>query len=497
MRATVKPNHPQETHLDDAVIIGSGPNGLAAAVTLARAGLRVRVLEAAPSIGGAARTLPLTIDGYRHDVGAAVHPLALASSFFRAFQLDRRVSFAIPEVSYAHPLAGSRGGLAYRSLQRTAAQLGKDGTAWRHLLGPLAAHIDEISDFTAKQMLRVPRYPVSAIRFALRALEQGGPAWDLRFREDTAPALLTGVMAHNIGRLPSLPSAAVGLVLAGHAHARGWPVPIGGTQSIIDAMADDVRAHGGIIEAGVEVQSLRELAGASVVIANTSAKGLARIGAGLLPDQYVRRLGRFRYGNGVAKVDYALSEQVPWSFPGARLSPTVHLGGTRRNMQLAERAVASSDRSKTPYILVSQPTIVDPTRAPRGRHTLWAYMHVPASSPHDPTDIITRAIESHAPGFRDTILASRSHSATQLETIDANLVGGDISSGEISMTQLLSRPVLSPRPWATPVRGVYLASSSTPPASGVHGLAGYYAAVLALKQVHGLDSPPLGLGTER
>lgn len=479
--------------MDDAVVVGSGPNGMAAAVTLARAGLRVRVLEKADTIGGAARTLPLTLDGFRHDLGAAVHPLALASPFFQAFGLAERIEFVVPEVSYAHPLTGADGGAAYRDLDLTAELLGRDGDAWDRLFRPLVGDVAGLTDFTASQMLRWPGAPLTAARFGLRVLEQGSPLADARFRERVAPALLTGAVAHSIGRLPSLASAAVGLTLAAHAHAGGWPVPVGGSQSIIDAMADDLEAHGGVIETGQEVTDLRALSDARIVIADTSARGLARIGRSVLPADYLRRLGRLRYGDGVAKVDFALSGPVPWSFAPARQSPTVHLGGSRAQIRAAEASVASGRVAASPYVLVSQPTIVDPTRAPAGRHVLWAYIHVPHGSPHDPTDDVVRMVEEAAPGFRDLVLASSSLTARDLARLDPNLVGGDISGGAITLPQLLARPRISPRPWRTPAEGVYLGSSSTPPATGVHGLSGFYAARLALKDVLGLPVPDLSM----
>jgi phytoene dehydrogenase-like protein len=479
----------------DAVVVGAGPNGLAAAVVFARAGLSVRVYERDETIGGGARTGELTLPGFLHDICSAVHPLALSSGFFRAFQLARRIDLVIPEISYAQPLDDGRAGIAWRDLDRTAEALGVDGPAWRRLLGPLVSHAGEVAQFTGSQVLQLPRHPSTVARLGLRILEQGsGFAWDRRFTTEEAPALLTGVLAHSSQRMPSLASAAGGLVLATSAHSRGWPIPIGGSGSIVEAMAADIRLHGGEIITGTEVGSVSELPEARAILFDLTPRALARIAADRLPERYRKALDRFRYGNGVAKVDFALSEPVPWRNPELAAAGTLHLGGTREEMVASEKEVASGRHPDSPYVLVAQPSAFDSTRAPEGKHVLWSYTHVPNGSMRDRTEAITAQIERFAPGFRDTILASASRTAIDVERHNPNYVGGDIAGGAMSLAQLIARPVLSPVPWRTPADGLYLCSSSTPPGPGVHGLAGYYAAVTALKDRFGIShAPDLGI----
>lgn len=474
----------------DAIVVGAGPNGLAAAVTLARAGLSVRVYEAAPDPGGGARTEELTLPGYRHDVCSAVHPMALASPFFRDFGLERRIDLRLPPVSYGHPLDGGRAGLAWRDLDRTADELGRDGRAYARLLRGLAANAAALMDTIGSSLVRVPRHPFVAVRFGLAVLEQGSAAWNARFREDVAPAMLTGVAAHAIRPMPSLATAGAGLVLTAHAHARGWPIPVGGSSAIIGAMVDDLRAHGGEVVTDAAIDDLAALPPARAVLLDVTPRALDRIAGARLPDRYRRALRRFRYGNAAAKVDFALSGPVPWANGALAEAGTVHVGGSRAEIAAGEREVARGRHPESPYVLVSQPSIVDPTRAPAGHQTLWTYTHVPAGSTLDPTEAVVRQIERFAPGFRDIVLASSARSAVDLEADNPNYIGGDIASGAPTLRQLVRRPVVSPDPWRTPLSGVYLASSSTPPGPGVHGLAGWHAARSALRHEFGVTEAP-------
>ncbi|KQO64989.1 phytoene desaturase family protein [Curtobacterium sp. Leaf261] len=478
---------------DDAIVVGAGPNGLAAAVVLARAGLRVTVLERDDRIGGGARTEELTLPGFRHDICSAVHPMGAVSGFFRRFQLDRRIRMITPDISYAHPLDGGRAGIAHRSLAETAAGLGPDGPAFARLVGGLVRNDDALAEFSLSSLLQIPRHPATMVRFGLAMLDQGLPWWNARWRGEEAPAMLAGVMAHAIRPMPSPSASAAGLALAVHAHARGWPVPEGGSQSIVDAMAADIVAHGGTIETGIEVSSLDEVAGARVSVFDVSARAMADIGGERLPSGYAMRLRRFRYGNAASKVDFALSQPVPWTNEAVRRSPTVHLGGTRAEVARAENDVAAGRHARDPFVLVVQQGAVDPSRAPAGKAALWAYTHVPAGSTIDQTEVITAAIERYAPGFRDTILASTSRTATDLEFHNPNYVGGDIATGAPSVVQLAARPIVSTDPWRTPVPGVYLGSASTPPGPSVHGLGGAYAARSALRHEFGLDLPDLSI----
>ena len=474
----------------DAIVVGAGPNGLAAAVTLARAGLAVTVHEREATIGGGSRTAELTLPGFRHDVCSAVHPLAFASGFFRRFGLEKRVEFFVPELSYGHPFDGGRAGLAWRDLDRTVDELGRDGSAYRRLMGPLVERADKVAQFTGSPLLSAPRHPLTALRFGWRALEQGSIDWNTRFREDLAPAMLSGIGAHTIRPMPSLAAAAVSLSLGAYAHARGWPIPLGGSQAIVDALADDLRAHGGTIITGSEVSSLAELPRAKAVLMDVTPRALTAIAGSRLPAAYLRRLERFRYGNGVAKVDFALSGPVPWRNDDLWRAGTVHLGGNRAEIARAERAVAQGRHSADPYVLVAQPSVGDPARAPAGAHALWTYTHVPRGSTVDQAEAVTRQIERFAPGFRDRILAVSSRTAIDLERENPNYVGGDIAGGEAGFAQLVARPVLSTEPWRTPTAGIYLCSSSTPPGPGVHGLAGYYAARSALRHEFGIRAAP-------
>ncbi|MGA7146929.1 MAG: NAD(P)/FAD-dependent oxidoreductase [Microbacterium sp.] len=474
----------------DAIVVGAGPNGLAAAVTLARAGLSVRVYERADRAGGGAATRELTLPGFAHDVCSAVHPLAFESRFFREFGLRDRVDFLTPELSFAHPLDGGRAGLAYRDLARTRDALGADGRAYERLMRPLVEHSTEVADFTGSSLLGIPADPVTAVSFALRALEQGSPAWNRRFRGDAAPALLTGVAAHTILPQPSIAAAGAGLALGAYAHSRGWPIPVGGSQAIVDAMVEDLRAHGGEVVLGHEVTSLAALPAARVTLLDVTPRALLRLAADAVPGRYRRALEGFRYGGGVAKVDFALSAPVPWTHTEVQQAGTVHVGGTRGEIADAENQVNRGHLPERPYVLVSQPSTFDATRAPAGQHTLWTYTHVPAGSTADRQEAVIRQIERFAPGFRDTILATSSRSAVEVERHNPNYPGGDIAAGAPSLRQIVRRPVLSPDPWRTPIPGVYLASASAAPGPGVHGLVGWFAARSALRHDFGSRAIP-------
>lgn len=493
----------------DAVVVGSGPNGLAAAVTLARAGLGVRVLEAQPTVGGGARTVPIPelASDLLFDLCSAVHPMAWASPFFRAFDLSARgVELVAPDVAYAQPLDGGRAGLAFRDLTRTADRLGPDGDAWRDLLGPLAAHWRQVTALamgdkrTVRGMLEGAREVghtstagalASAVRPGLRfgaaLLEQGGPRWDRRFLTEEAKALLAGVAAHNITPLPSLAGAGTALLLAALAHADGgWAIPVGGSQAITNAMVSDLEAHGGTVEAGRRVESWRDLPPARVVFFDTTPSTLLWVAGERIRSTRRAALNRFRYGNAAAKVDFVLSGPIPWQVPDVGRASTVHVGGTRAELVAAEDAVAHGLHADRPTVLVSDPSIADPGRIRGGLRPLWTYAHVPSGSTEDVTETVTRQIERFAPGFRDTVLASASSTAREIGEHNPNYVAGDIYAGELTLAQLVKRPVVSTAPWRTPLPGVYLCSSATPPGPAVHGMNGWWAAKLALRERFGI-----------
>jgi phytoene dehydrogenase-like protein len=480
--------------MPDAVIVGTGPNGLAAGVVLARAGLEVELVEGADTIGGGARTKELMLDGHFHDVCSAVHPMALGSPFFQAFELAKRVEFVVPEIAYAHPLDTSRPGIAYSDIDKTAEYLGTDGRAWKQLLGPLVRNIGALANVSGGALLRIPNHPVMALQLGLRTLEQGSIVWNRRFKTETAKALLTGVNAHSIGKLPSLATAGAGLTLAAHAHAQGWPIPRGGSQAIADAMATDIVAHGGVIRTSSPIETMSDLPNATAYLFDTSAKAMVDIASQTLPHKYKRTVESFQYGNGVTKLDFILSDPVPWSHPEFAKTGTLHLGGNRAELAHSESQVARGVHPESPYMLVSQPSGFDNSRCPPGRHILWTYAHVPKNSDFDMKERCVSQIERFAPGFRDTIIEVKQTKASELSEYNPNYIGGDISAGAVTMWQILKRPVLSPDPWKTPAKGIYLCSSSTTPGPGVHGLCGMHAAASALKHEFGINSlPALGM----
>jgi len=472
----------------DVTVVGSGPNGLSAAVICARAGLKVQVLEAQPSLGGGARTLPdPEFGGVRHDICSAIHPLALASPFFAEFDLRARgVELAVPEISYANPLPGLPAVLAYRDLQRTCAGL-EDGDSWRRLLGPLADRGTQVVDVLIGDRRSVPGSLTAAALLAPRMLAQGTPAWG-SLRGEDARALFSGVAAHTIAPMPSLVSAGAGLLLATLGHTVGWPVPVGGSQVIADALIADLRAHGGELHTGVEVDAPPP----GVVLYDTAPTALLGIYGDALPERYAAALRRYRYGPGVAKVDFVLSQDVPWSDERLAGAATLHLGGNREQMAHAEREIAAGRHAEWPMILAAQSFTADPGRVDaQGRRPFWTYAHVPADSPLDQTAAITGVLERFAPGFSDIVLAAHAVPASKMNGHNANYVGGDIGVGGNTLTHALLGPTPRVDPWATPVPGAYLCSSATPPGGGVHGMSGFYAARTMLRREFDLGVPSL------
>lgn len=472
-----------------ATVVGSGPHGLVAAVTLARAGYAVRVLEAADAPGGGARTAELTLPGFRHDVASAVHPATLASPWFRAFGIAERVEWIVPDASFGHPLDDAPAAIAWRSLERTADGLGSDGPRWRRLFEPLRDHLDDVVEVTSDTLVRVPRHPLALARFGARAMGLGTPLEAALLRTEAGRALWSGVAAHAPSRMPSLAGAGAGALLAAHAHSpHGWPLPRGGAQAITDALVADLAAHGGTVECGVRVDDLStldigDLRRGDLLFLAGSPRLIETLPG--VPARYLRAVRAFRYGPGVAKVDAALDGPIPWRDETLATVPTVHVGGSATEIRAAESDVISGRVPSRPYVLLTQPSVVDDSRAPAGAAVLWAYVHVPAGSDLDPTEAVLAQLERFAPGVRERILATHSTSAARLAALNPAAIGGDGLGGALTIRNLVRRPVLSGTPWRTPVRGVYLASSGAPPGPSVNGMAGWHAARTAIGDAGG------------
>jgi len=468
----------------DAVVIGSGPNGLCAAITLAQAGRKVLVREAQPTIGGSCRSAELTLPGFTHDICSTVQALASVSPMIKSLPLAKYgLELIEPLAAYAHPLDDGTAAVAYRSIEQTAATLGNDAQSYMKHIGPLAEHWDELSaDLLAPP--RVPRHPLLLAKFGLDAIRSARGLADHWFTGLHARGLFAGVAAHAILPFDWLASASMGLVLALSAHAVGWPIAKGGSQCLSDALAAHLRSLGGVIATDAPVQSLDELGKTKMVLCDITPRQLLRIAGEKLPIQYRKRLERFRYGPGVWKMDWALDGPIPWKAQECALAGTVHLGGTLEEIADSERAPWQGRVHDRPYVLLVQPTLFDSTRAPAGKHIAWAYCHVPNGSMVDMTARIGAQIERFAPGFRERIIGRSSMSPLIMERHNANLIGGDITGGAMMFSQLFTRPVARLNPYATPIPGLYLCSASTPPGGGVHGMCGYWAAKTALAHDH-------------
>ena len=463
----------------DAVVAGAGPNGLAAGIVFAQAGKRVLLVEATSAIGGGVRTAEITIPGFLHDLCSAVYPLGVGSPFFRTLPLEREgLDWIHPPAAVAHPFDDGSVVLVQRSIDATAEQLGSDAERYRELFGRLAAHWAGL-EYSILAPPRWPRDPIALARFGWTALQPAGAAARRIFREPRARALFAGLAAHSMLPLENYASSAFALVLGATAHVHGWPIVRGGSQKLADALADYFRSLGGAIALNRPVRSLADLPPARITLLDFTPRQLLGIGRGALPSSYRRRLRKYRYGMAAFKVDWAISEPVPWRNSGCRQAATVHLGGTLEEIARAERLVWRGLIPDRPFVLLAQPSLFDASRAPPGKHTLWAYCHVPNGCDFDMTNRIEAQIERFAPGFRETILARTVSRPADLERRNANLVGGDINGGAPLLGQLLFRPTRSL--YATPVKGLYLCSAATPPGGGVHGMCGYFAAQRALR----------------
>lgn len=462
-----------------AYVIGSGPNGLTAAIMLARAGVKTTVLEAQATLGGGLRSAELTLPGFVHDVCSAVHPMAVSSPAFKSFPLEQHgLEWIQPEVPLAHPLDGGRAAVLERSIDATVARLGVDAAAYERTFRPLAEQWDRLIAETLAP-LHVPRHPLLFARFGLLAPWPAISVARSLFRTAEGRALFAGNAAHSVLPLERAGSAAFGLILGLAGHAVGWPIPRGGSQRIADALISYFKSLGGTVVANAEVRSLDEVKDASIVMCDVTPRQLLKIAGDCLPENYSRKLSRYRYGPGVFKMDWALDGPIPWAAGECGRAGTVHLGGTLDEIAEAERAPWTGARCERPFVLLAQPSLFDATRAPAGKHTAWAYCHVSNGSTEDMTERIEAQVERFAPGFRARILAKSAMRPADLERHNANLVGGDISGGTQDLPQLFLRPTASM--YRTPVRGLYLCSASTPPGGGVHGMCGYHAARMALR----------------
>lgn len=474
----------------DALVVGSGPNGLAAAITMQQAGLSVLLIEGKDTIGGGLRTAELTLPGFKHDICSAIHPMAVASPFFDSLPLNEYgLEFIQPALAAAHPFDDGTAAFLCRSLEATAESLGLDRSTYHELIGPLVGDWDKLVGGILAPF-KFPDHPVLMAKFGLNAL-QSATSIAAKFATEKAKGLWAGMTAHSIQPLSNLSTAAIGMVLSAVGHVHGWPIPKGGSQSVADALANYFVSLGGTIQTGLMVKSLDELPPAKAILLDLTPKQLLEIASGKFSWLYKWQLQNYRYGMGVFKIDWALSQPIPFTATECLRAGTVHLGNTFNEIAHTEQLSSTGIHQEKPFVLLAQPSVFDASRAPAGKHTAWAYCHVPNGSVKDMTTAIENQVERFAPGFKDTILGKHTMNTQQVEAYNPNYIGGDINGGIIDLRQLYTRPALRLSPYRTSAKGLYICSSSTPPGGGVHGMCGYYAAKRALKDIFNLNTSKL------
>ena len=467
----------------DAVIVGSGPNGLSAGIVLAKAGLSVLILEAADTVGGGMRTAELTLEGFHHDICSAVHPMGYLSPYFKQLGLEKYgLEWVFPEVSVAHPLDGETAVILEKSVDKTANGLGSDGRRYRRIVQPFADRIDELFEDMLKP-LGIPGSPLLFARFGIQALLPASIYARTIFKEKRAKALFAGCAAHSILPFNKLFTTALGLIFLASGHGVDWPFPRGGSQALANALRDCFVDAGGAIQLSTKIERFNQLPAARAYLFDTDPRQLATIAEDELPERYKKRLRRYNFGPGVFKIDLALDEPIPWSDPACHKASTVHVGGAFEEIEASEKAIWQGRHSQTPYVLIAQQSHFDDTRAPAGKHTCWAYCHVPNGSDQDMSEVIKNQIERFAPGFRDTILHEHAMNAPAFQSYNPNYVGGAVTGGAADISQLFTRPAVRIDPYSTPNSKIYICSASTPPGGGVHGMNGYYAAQSVLRRL--------------